>query len=128
MGLYSVLAIVHALAGATWLGTMVSSALERQILYGVHPLLEIGRPGDQFQILDELPDRAPELMTEEEAGERPPLPLPLFRERLEPNVLGENEATEFVGMLQQIRVVAFRPAIFDGGEHVDAAAPQLIRD
>jgi hypothetical protein len=44
--------------------------------------------------VNELSDRAAELMAEDQAGERATLPLPLLRESLEPNVLSEDDATE----------------------------------
>ena len=67
-------------------------------------------------------------MAEHEPGEWSTLSLPVFRECLETNVLGEDDAPELVGVLQEILVSAFRPAIFNGGQHVYAATPKLIRD
>ena len=102
--------------------------LKRRVLDGVHPLLSIGRRGNQVQILDELANRAAELMAEHEPSERATLSLPIFRECLETNVLGEDDAPELVGVLQEILVSAFRPAIVNGRHHVYAATPKLIRD
>jgi hypothetical protein len=98
------------------------------VLHRVRPLLRIGGPGNQFQVPDELPNRAAELVAEDEAGERAALSLPILRERFEANVLGEDDAAKLVGLLQQIAVIAFGPAILNGGQYVHAATPQLIRD
>jgi hypothetical protein len=53
-------------------------------------------------------------MAEDEAGKWATLPLPIFREGLETNVLGEDDAAKLLGMLQQFAVIAFSPAIFNG--------------
>jgi hypothetical protein len=68
------------------------------VLDSVRPLVGIGTPCDQLQILDELPDRAAELMAEDKAGKRATLPLPILRERLETNVSGEDDASELTGV------------------------------
>jgi hypothetical protein len=68
------------------------------VLDSVRPLVGIGGSGDQLQILDELPDRAAKLMAEDKAGKRATLPLPILRESLETNVLGEDDAAELTGV------------------------------
>ena len=77
---------------------------------------------------EELAADTAELMAKDETRERATLSLPILREGFEANVLREHDAAELAGMLQQFGVVAFGPAIFNGGQHIEATTSQLIRD
>src|SRR5205823_9899805 len=73
---------------------------KRQVLDGVDPLARLRSLGNQFQILDVLPDGAVELMAENKAAKGATFTLPVLGHRFETNVLRKHDSAEFPGVLQ----------------------------
>jgi hypothetical protein len=92
------------------------------------PLGRLGRDGDQFQVVDELTDRARELVPEDNAGEREARTLPALGEGEEADVLRKQDAPELAGALEHLFVRPIAVAVVGRGQHVNAAAAQLLGD
>lgn len=120
-------------ASAGMLGTRVPRSLagisaQRKLFNLAEPVARISGFGDEIEVADVLTDGAVQLMAEDEAGEGTALPLPLFRKRLEANVLGEEQASEGAAAGEQGIIGEITEAVFLRGKHVYAAMPQLRGD
>src|SRR5207248_11189763 len=69
-----------------------SQSFEWQVLHAIHPFVRLRCFGDEFQVGHELPYRRGKLASERKACKLKAFPLPLLRERLEPDVLGEDQS------------------------------------
>jgi hypothetical protein len=83
--------------------------------------------GNHFQITHEVADRAAELGTEDQPGEWPSLANPLLRQRLESQVLREDDAPKTAPALKDLRVGHLIRTIVRRRQHVHTPAPQLFR-
>ncbi len=102
--------------------------MQRKLLDLPPPVFRSRRLGNQFQVPDILTDRAVELMTENEPAKGLPGTLPLFRKRLEPDILRKKKPPKRGATREKCRIRKFGGTILPRGNHIHSPPAKLIGD
>lgn len=94
----------------------------------IAPVRQYGSFRDQLEVANIVPNRAAELMTKQQTCEWFASLLPVFRQRLEADVLSKDETLQLVTAREEFAIFQLGRAVFMGGQNIDTASPKLIGD
>lgn len=107
---------------------MAGMSAQRKLFHLAAPIAQICGFGEEFKIANVLADGAMKLVAEDEPAEGKAFPLPVFRERLEADILGEEQASEGGAAGKQGVVREFDSAIFLRREHIHTQTTEMGGD